>query len=407
MTDQPQRRLARQLGLGDAIVVGLGSMIGAGVFTAFAPAAAAAGSGLLVGLVIAAAIAFANAMSSARLAALYPESGGTYVYATGWSFVVGKTASCAAMALTVGAYVAPRADRVIAVAAVVVLAAVNYRGIRKSALLTRVIVAVTVLVLTAVSVAVLQSGQTDTAVLAPFSNTSLHGVLQAAALLFFAFAGYARIATLGEEVRDPARTIPRAVAIALAIVLVVYAVVAVVLLLAMGADTLASSPSPLRTAVDVVGADALTPVVAIGAAVAAMGSLLALLLGVSRTTFAMARDGYLPRQLAAVHPRFDVPANADLMISAIVVVVVLSVDLRGAIGFSSFGVLLYYALANASALTLSKAQRRPPRWLSAFGVIGCVVLAANLPLASVIAGLIVLAVGGLTYAVTRRRRSLG
>jgi APA family basic amino acid/polyamine antiporter len=121
----------------------------------------------------------------------------------------------------------------------------------------------------------------------------------------------------------------------------------------------------------------------------------------------MARDGYLPRQLAAVHPRFDVPANADLMISAIVVVVVLSVDLRGAIGFSSFGVLLYYALANASALTLSKAQRRPPRWLSAFGVIGCVVLAANLPLASVIAGLIVLAVGGLTYAVTRRRRSLG
>lgn len=418
MTDQPRRRLARQLGLGDAIVVGLGSMIGAGVFTAFAPAAAAAGSGLLVGLVIAAAIAFANAMSSARLAALYPESGGTYVYATrrlgapygyaaGWSFIVGKTASCAAMALTVGAYVAPRVDRAIAVAAVVVLAALNYRGIRKSALLTRVIVAVTLLVLAAVIVAILQSGQTDTAVLAPFSDTSLHGVLQAAALLFFAFAGYARIATLGEEVRDPARTIPRAIAIALGIVLVVYAVVAVVLLLAVGADTLAGSPSPLRTAVDVVGANALTPVVAIGAAAAALGSLLALLLGVSRTTFAMARDGYLPRELAVVHPRYDVPANADLMISAIVVVVVISVDLRGAIGFSSFGVLLYYALANASALTLSKAERRPPRWLSVFGVIGCVVLAANLPLASVIAGLIVLAVGGLAYAVTRRRRSVG
>jgi APA family basic amino acid/polyamine antiporter len=417
MTDQPAR-LARRLGLGDAIVVGLGSMIGAGVFTAFAPAAAAAGSGLLIGLVVAAAIAFANATSSARLAALYPESGGTYVYATrrlgpvygyaaGWSFIVGKTASCAAMALTVGAYVAPRADRAIAVMAVVVLAAVNYRGIRKSALLTRVIVAVTLLVLAAVTAAVLHSGHADAAMLTPFPGSSLHGVLQAAALLFFAFAGYARIATLGEEVRDPARTIPRAVAVALTIVLVVYAVIAVVLLLAVGAGSLAASPSPLRTAVDVIGVDGLTPVVAVGAAVAALGSLLALLLGVSRTTFAMARDGYLPRQLAVVHPRFEVPAHADLAIASIVIAVVLSVDLRAAIGFSSFGVLLYYALANASALTLSKVEHRPPRWLSGFGVIGCVVLAANLPLVSVIAGLIVLAVGGLLYAVSRGRSILG
>jgi APA family basic amino acid/polyamine antiporter len=288
------------------------------------------------------------------------------------------------------------------VAAVVVLAAVNYRGIHKSVALTRVIVAVTLLVLAAVTVAVLQSGHLDAAGLTPFPDSSVHGVLQSAALLFFAFAGYARIATLGEEVRDPARTIPRAVAVALAIVLVVYAVIAIVLLFATGAGALAISPSPLRTAVDVVGASGLTPVVAVGAALAALGSLLALLLGVSRTTFAMARDGYLPRQLAVVHPRFAVPAHADLAIAAIVVVVVLTVDLRDAIGFSSFGVLLYYALANASALTLSEEERRPPRWLAGFGVIGCVVLAGNLPFASVIAGLIVLAVGVLHYAVTRR-----
>jgi basic amino acid/polyamine antiporter, APA family len=367
-------------------------------------------------LIVAAAIAFANAMSSARLAALCPESGGTYVYATrrlgppygyaaGWSFVVGKTASCAAMALTVGAYVAPRADRAIAVAAVVVLAGVNYRGIHKSAALTRVIVAVSLLVLTAVTVAILQSGDIDTAGLTPFHDLSLHGVLQSAALLFFAFAGYARIATLGEEVRDPARTIPRAVSVALAVVLVVYAVIAVVLLLAVGAGSLAISSSPLRTAVDVVGARGLAPVVAVGAAVAALGSLLALLLGVSRTTFAMARDGYLPRQLAVVHPRFEVPARADLAIATIVIVVVLSVELRDAIGFSSFGVLLYYALANASALTLSDEEHRPPRWLAGFGVIGCVALAANLPLASLISGLIVLAVGGVLYAITQRPRS--
>jgi basic amino acid/polyamine antiporter, APA family len=417
MTAQPTR-LARRLGLGDAVVIGLGSMIGAGVFAAFAPAASAAGSGLLIGLAVAAAVAFANAISSARLAALYPDSGGTYVYATrrlgpgygyaaGWSFVVGKTASCAAMALTVGAYVAPRADRLIAAAAVVLLAALNYRGIRKSAWLTRVIVGVTLLVLAAVVVALLQSGQVDAGNLTPFPGTSVHGVLQSAALLFFAFAGYARIATLGEEVREPARTIPRAIAIALTMVLVVYAVLAVVLLSGVGPAVLAGGTSPLRSAVEAVGAAALTPVVAVGAALAALGSLLALLLGVSRTTFAMARDGYLPRLLSVVHPRFAVPANADLAIAAVVVIVVLTVDVRGAIGFSSFGVLLYYALANASALTLSRSEHRPPRWLAALGLAGCLVLAANLPLASVIAGVIVVAVGALGYIVTRRWRERG
>lgn len=414
VTGQPAR-MARRLGLGDAVVVGLGSMIGAGVFAAFAPAADAAGSGLLIGLAVAAAVAYANATSSARLAARYPDSGGTYVYATrrlgpaygyaaGWSFIVGKTASCAAMALTVGAYVAPSADRVLAAAAVVFLAAVNYRGVRKSVALTKVIVAVTLLALAAVVVSLLQSGHVDGSNLTPFPGGSIHGVLQSAALLFFAFAGYARIATLGEEVQDPARTIPRAIAVALTVVLALYAVVAITLLSAVGPALLASSPSPLRTAVEAVGADALTPVVAVGAAVAALGSLLALLLGVSRTTFAMARDGYLPRQLAVVHPRYGVPANADLAISAIVVVVVLSVDLRGAIGFSSFGVLLYYALANASALTLSRAEHRPPRSLSVFGVIGCVVLAASLPVSSVIAGAAVAAVGVVVYLMTRRMR---
>src|SRR3982750_4077347 len=118
--------LRRRLTLADAVVVGLGAMIGAGVFTAFAPAAAAAGAGLLPALAVAAVVAWCNATSSARLAARYPESGGSYVYGrerlgpfwgylAGWSFVVGKTASCAAMALTVGAYLWPPHPHVVAV----------------------------------------------------------------------------------------------------------------------------------------------------------------------------------------------------------------------------------------------------------------------------------------------------
>jgi APA family basic amino acid/polyamine antiporter len=211
--------LQRRLGTGDAVVIGLGSMIGAGVFVVFGPAAAAAGSGLLIGLAVAAVVAYCNATSSARLAALYPLSGGTYVYGrerlgefwgylAGWSFVVGKTASCAAMALTVGLYLWPARAHAVAVAAVVGCVAVNYRGVQKSALLTRVIVGAVLAVLAGVVVAVGLSGRADPARVT-IAGGDPGGVLQAAGLLFFAFAGYARIATLGEEVRDPARTIPQ------------------------------------------------------------------------------------------------------------------------------------------------------------------------------------------------------
>lgn len=215
----------------DAVVVGLGSMIGAGVFAAPAPAARAAGSALLVGLALAAAVAYCNATSSARLAARYPVSGGTYVYGrerlgafwgylAGWCFVVGKTASCAAMALTVGAYVWPGQARTVAIAAVVTLTAVNYAGMRKTAWLTRVLVALVLAVLAAIVSTSLASGAVDASRLDVGADASWSGVLQAGGLLFFAFAGYARIATLGDEVRDPARTIPRAIPVALAITLV-------------------------------------------------------------------------------------------------------------------------------------------------------------------------------------------
>jgi basic amino acid/polyamine antiporter, APA family len=218
------------------------------------------------------------------------------------------------------------------------------------------------------------------------------GVLQAAGLLFFAFAGYARIATLGEEVRDPARTIPRAVAIALSIVLVVYAAVAFAVLAALGPDRLAASSAPLAL---------LGPpwLVRIGAAVAALGSLLALILGVSRTGFAMARDGYFPRGLAAVHPRHRVPHRAELAAGLIIAALAATTDLRGAIGFSSFGVLLYYAVANASAFTLGR------RAIPVLGLVGCLVLAFSLPWPSVVAGIAVVLIGAIVYIFVRPREA--
>ncbi|MFD7692226.1 APC family permease [Streptomyces sp. NPDC059805] len=411
--------LRRSLGVGDAIVIGLGSMIGAGIFAALAPAARAAGSGLLTGLAVAAVVAYCNAMSSARLAARYPASGGTYVYGrerlgefwgylAGWAFVVGKTASCAAMALTVGAYVWPDQAHAVAVAAVVALTAVNYGGVQKSARLTRAIVAVVLAVLACVVVVCLGSGQSDAAHLGAGATGGVRGVLQAAGLLFFAFAGYARIATLGEEVRDPAHTIPRAIPLALGMTLVVYALVSVAVLSVLGADGLGAAGAPLTDAVRAAGAPGLAPVVRAGAAVAALGSLLALILGVSRTTLAMAHDRHLPGVLAAVHPRFQVPHRAELAVGAVVAVLAATVDVRGAIGFSSFGVLAYYAVANASAWTLDAAWRS--RVVPAVGLVGCVVLAFSLPVVSVVVGAGVLAVGVAVFGVrwwVRRRSSRG
>jgi APA family basic amino acid/polyamine antiporter len=398
--------LRRRLGTGDAVLIGLGSMLGAGVFAVFAPAARVAGGGLLLALLVAGLVAYGNATSSARLAARYPSSGGTYVYGrerlgpfwgylAGWGFVVGKTASCAAIALTFAAYAAPGHLRPVAVLAVLALTALNYLGVHRSLAATRVLVAATLGTLALVVVA----GLSRSAHPLELPGAGPHGVLQAAGLLFFAFAGYARVATLGEEVRDPARTIPRAVPLALGITLACYLLVAAAALLALGPAGLAGTADPLRAVVAAGDLHAAAPVVRVGAALATLGSLLALLLGVSRTTLAMARDRNLPPALAAVHPRYGVPHRAEVTIGLLVAVLVAVVDLRGAIGFSSFAVLTYYAIANVSALTLPGSAAA--KALPAIGLAGCVLLAANLPWPSVVAGAAVLAAGAAIWAVRR------
>lgn len=404
-------RLARRLGLVDAVVIGLGAMIGAGVFAAIGPAARAAGGGLMIGLGIAAAVAYCNATSSAQLAALHPLSGGTYVYGrerlgafwgylAGWGFVVGKTASCAAMALTFGAYALEPWRRPLAVAAVVTLTAVNYQGVHKTARLTRIIVALVLATLVMVVAGAVLGGQASADNLGPVAGAAgWRGILESAGLLFFAFAGYARLATLGEEVVDPARTIPRAIPLALGISLVVYAAVAGSALLAAGPEALAGSTAPLVTAVGAASQDWLIPVVRVGGTVAALGVLLSLIAGVSRTAFAMGANNDLPRWLDAVHPTHRVPHRAEVAVGTLAVAAVLVADLRGAIGFSSFAVLTYYAITNAAAWTLPAGQRRWPRALSGGGAVGCLLLAFALPVASVVSGIIVLGVGAAVWLV--------
>ena len=404
--------LARRLGTADAVVVGLSAMLGAGVFSAYAPAAASAGSLLLVALAIAAFVAFCNAVASAQLAAVYPSSGGTYLFGrevlgpwwgfvAGWGFVIGKTASCAAMAMTFAYYLFPDTSvlqRLSAAVAVVALTALNLRGITRTAVAAKVLVTITVLVL--VFFVVLVGTRESVVPNAALASAEPYGVLQAAGLLFFAFAGYARIATLAEEVRRP-EMIGRAILIAFSVAVTLYAVIGVVSVKVLG-SSLAAADAPLMSAVDAVGASWAGPIVRCGAVAASLGALLALIAGVSRTMLAMARERDLPSPFATVDERHQVPAAAEIAVGVVVVLLVLLADLRGAIGFSSFGVLTYYFVTNASAFRQPCEQRRWPRAFNILGMAGCAVLVATLPWQAVALGALVLAGGVLGRAALRR-----
>lgn len=390
--------LARRIGLPGAVWIGLGSMIGAGIFAAPAPATAAAGSAVLVALALAAVVACCNATSSAQLAAAYPRSGGSYLYGrellgpwpgflAGWCFVIGKTGSTIAMALIFAAYLVPQGwQRPAACAAILVLGGINCAGITRTLRATMIIVsAVLVVLVTAIVVGLRAPVAAGGWFGVPPAEPSALGILQGAGLLFFAFAGYARIATLGEEVRDPRRVIGRAVVITLGVVLTLYLVVLLVLLRGLGVPALAASTAPLADLVAAAGASWLVPAIGIGAALASLGALLALQAGIGRTALAMARNDDLPRWLAAIGAR-GVPTRAIAVPTVIAAGLVWFVPLGAVIGFSSFGVLLYYLVANLAALRQAGDDRRFPRVLQVTGAALCVLLVATVGPASLIVG---------------------
>lgn len=387
------------------MVIGLASMMGAGLFYVWAPAAEAAGSGLLVGLGLAAIIATLNALSTTQLAVAHPVAGGVYAYgrrelgagwgfAAGWLFLAGKTASVGAIALVAGNYLWPEQARWVALAAVAILSVLNMTGIRSTAAVSIAIVTV-VLAGLAVLVATVV---VDLPPVAPFEGQAgWYGVLQSTGLLFFCFAGYARMATLGEEVRDPSRTLPRAIVGALAIVLLVYLVLGVLCVAVLGSDPLASSSAPLA---DLVGASSpMGLAVSVVAGVACLGSLIGLLAALSRTSLAMARDGELPGALARISPRSRSPIVAEAAFAVLAVAGVLLLDPAALIGFSACAVLCYYALAHLSAWRQTRSERWLPRAVQTIGLAGCLLLAATLPWEALVFTGAVLAAGFAIRAV--------
>jgi len=380
-----------------AVLMGLGSILGTGIFVSVGVAAGIAGPSVIVAVVLAAVVATFNGLSSAQLAASHPVSGGTYEYGhrylgptlgfvAGWMFLCAKSASAATAALGFGGYalaalgIADPAARIgLGVGAALVLTAIAAGGMQRSSRTNAAIVSLTLLALAAFVIAGAPSAARGGEHLrGAIGGAGARELLHATALAFVAFTGYGRIATLGEEVRDPARTIPRAIVIALLATMGLYVAVIAVAIGAVGAGALAEATRTAAAPLEVVAARFAVPgvryVVAAGAITAMLGVLLNLLLGLSRVVLAMARRGDLPPALARVDERAS-PRRAVVATGAAIAGLTLIGSIRTTWSFSAFTVLLYYAITNLAALRLPVEHRRYPRWAAALGLVACLGLA--------------------------------
>lgn len=380
----------------DAASIGVASMLGAGVFVVFGPVADLTGSLMPLAIVLAGLVAYLNAGSISQLAAKVPKSGGAYSYArhylnptwgflAGASFLVGKIASSAAIALVVAEYVSAENLIPFALAAVLVMTLINIAGINRTALGSKVLAGITLLffavLITAASFAPAASPALEPG--------SILNIPSAAAIVFFAFAGYARVATMASEVDNSAKSVPKAIAWSLAIVVSVYLAIGILLPQKLGKN-LGGSLTPIADLAAVGFPNLNSGVVAIFAALAGLGSLLALLAGMTRTAAAMADDGELTR-VFRIRIKNGVPIVAEVVIALFVGILVLSGSAVLTIGLSSFAVLSYYAIANLAAFRQPKAESGRPKWLNLIGLASCLLLALNVPVQGLIVGIAVLA----------------
>ncbi|MBN2112555.1 MAG: amino acid permease [Acidimicrobiia bacterium] len=389
------RSLPRELGLGHAVLLGLGSIVGTGVFVSIGVAAGIAGPAVVLAVVVAAAVATANGLSSAQLAAAHPVSGGTYEYGyrylgrrfgflAGWVFLAAKAASAATAALGFGGYTALLLGwgtgavlRVgLGLGAVAVLAVVVLAGVRLSAWANALVVGVALGSLLLFAGVALASGRA--ANFRPFFAGGAPGLLEATALMFVAYTGYGRIATLGEEVREPRVTIPRAIITTLVVSLALYGLVAVAGVGAAGAAGLgaaADTGAPLELVGRGLSLPGIDRIVAVGAIAATLGVLLNLLLGLSRVLLAMGRRGDMPSATARLDRAGRTPVVAVTAVALLIGGLVAVGDVRTTWSFSAFTVLVYYAVTNLTALRLPAADRRFPRWVAGAGLVACLALA--------------------------------
>ncbi|MDD2475056.1 MAG: APC family permease [Dysgonamonadaceae bacterium] len=399
MREREDNGLLRLLTLKDAVGVGLGAIIGAGIFVVTGVAAGVSGPAFIVGLLIAGIIATFNALSSAQLASIYPHSGGTYEYgyilinpnfgfSAGWMFLISKLSAAGVVAIGFGSYfhqlVPITSPIAFSVLAVVILTAANYFGIKKAGILNLVIVTITLLSLLYLVFSGIPEVNTEN--FKPFAPFGISGIAEAAALLFFAFTGYARIATLAEEVAEPKKTIPRAIIITIVTAILLYAAISIVAIGVIGAESIANSKSPLQLVANALTTPAINTIVTIGASTAMLGVLLSQILGISRVMLAMGRRNDLPPFFQTIHKQYRVPHIGVLITGAVILLLTVIGTFEFIVRSATFTILLYYSITNIAAIKQPKNERMYGRLIPVLGLIGCLVMSVSLPLNVIISG---------------------
>ncbi len=378
----------RTLTLKNSIFLGMSSMIGAGLFVNIAPAAVVSSYSLIFGLLIASILAFSNASSSAQLAKLYPKTGGTYLYArkvlgdkaslfAGVVFIIGKIVSSIAIALTFGNYLFPSLHRIIGIALVVLVTLVSYFGATKTASVAKWFVYSVSGILLFYVISVVTSKNFNSTI--PITEgLTIESLLLSSSIWFFAFTGYSRLATFGEEVKNPEIIIPKAILTGLGITATLYLLTTYVTLGIVDPSIIQNSSTPLKVAFEVSRFSSFSFLISIASTIASASVLLALMPGISRVVVAMSRDKYLPITLSTIHKKFNSAYYADILLSIVVVIGILYFDVVEAIKLSSFFILLYYSLTNYSVIKLEKSKRLYSVSIAYLGLLGCLCLAISL-----------------------------
>ena len=381
---------SRTLTKKNSIYLGLSSMIGAGLFYNLAPTSNISSYSSILGLLLASTLAFANASSSAQLATLYPQTGGTYLYANkvlgklagnvaGIVFILGKTISCIAIALTLGNYISPIYGKEIGIGLSVLVFAIGYKGITKTAVLAKWFVLIVVAILTFFCIAILLTPSTNFAI-PILEGFSISNLFLSAAIWFFAFTGYSRLATYGEEIKNPEKIIPSSILTGLGVTVLIYLIVNWFALAIVGPGVIANSNTPLLVAMDVSILSDFSFLVVFASSIATASVFLALLPAISRIYVAMSRDGIFPNIFSKIHKINNSAYISELFVLLTVVIGIYNINITNAIKLSAFFILIYYSLTNLSVINLKKDERLYSVLIAYYGLIMCLVLGFSIVL---------------------------
>ena len=379
---------SRTLTKKNSLYLGLSSMIGAGLFYNLAPTSNISSYSSILGLLLAGTLAFANASSSAQLATLYPQTGGTYLYANkvlgklagnvaGIVFILGKTVSCIAIALTLGNYISPIYGKEIGIGLSVLVFAIGYKGITKTAALAKWFILIVVAILAFFCIAILLTPSTNFAI-PILEGFSIGNLFLSAAIWFFAFTGYSRLATYGEEIKNPEKIIPSSILTGLGVTVLIYLIVNWFALAIVGPGVIANSNTPLLVAMDVSILSDFSFLVVFASSIATASVFLALLPAISRIYVAMSRDGIFPNIFSKIHKINNSAYISELFVLLTVVIGIYTINITNAIKLSAFFILIYYSLTNLSVINLKKDERLYSVLIAYYVLIICLVLGFSL-----------------------------